>query len=311
MEVMAVKRVIKLSGGIEEFRQQKIANSIWMAAQKVGGRDRDLSVKLGQEVLVTLQERYPNGESILTTEIGELVERVLVERGHTSTAQEFIRYRENKKHLRQDKASLGIRDDIGLSYNTLYILKQRYLRRNEKGEIVETPKGMMERVAGFLADVEDGKKNQNKWYREFYNVMVNFEFLPGTRPLANAGKQEAQLGNCFVWPLVDDINQIFRILHESTLIKKHGGGCGYNFSKLRPEGDVVGRIPDLAAGPVKIMQMFDLMTSLFRQEGKYESGNMAILNANHPDIFKAIAAKQNDGHLAKTNISVGITDEFM
>ena len=162
MEVMAVKRVIKLSGGIEEFRQQKIANSIWMAAQKVGGRDRDLSVKLGQEVLVTLQERYPNGESILTTEIGELVERVLVERGHTSTAQEFIRYRENKKHLRQDKASLGIRDDIGLSYNTLYILKQRYLRRNEKGEIVETPKGMMERVAGFLADVEDGKKNQNK-----------------------------------------------------------------------------------------------------------------------------------------------------
>src|SRR3972149_12220486 len=197
---MAVKRVIKLSGGIEEFRQQKIANSIWMAAQKVGGRDRDLSVKLGQEVLVTLQERYPNGESILTTEIGELVERVLVERGHTSTAQEFIRYRENKKHLRQDKASLGIRDDIGLSYNTLYILKQRYLRRNEKGEITETPKGMIKRVATFLSATEKTKKLQNKWYKEFYEIMSKFEFLPGTRTLANSGKQASQLANCFVWP---------------------------------------------------------------------------------------------------------------
>lgn len=60
-----------------------------------------------------------------------------------------------------------------------------------------------------------------------------------------------------------------------------------------------------------MIEMFDLMTSLFKQEGKYESGNMAILNASHPDIFNFISAKQNDGYLSKTNISVGITDEFM
>ena len=39
--------------------------------------------------------------------------------------------------------------------------------------------------------------------------------------------------------------QIFEVLHKSTLIKKHGGGCGYNFSKVRPEGDIVGGIPEL------------------------------------------------------------------
>jgi len=306
-----VKFVEKLSGERQEFDPEKIRESIWLAAQKVGGHDKKLSVTLGVEVTQILERKYPNGEAILTSEIGELVEKVLIERGHATTAKEFIRFRENKKHARQDKKALGIKDDIGLSYNTLYILKERYLKRNAKGEIIETPAGMFDRVAKFLASVEKTKKLQKKWYEEFYRVMINFEFHPGTRPLANAGKVKAQLGNCFVWPVEDDVDHIFKILHQSTLIKKHGGGCGYNFSNLRPEGDIVGGIPELAAGPVKIIEMFDLMTSLFRQEGKYESGNMAVLNANHADIFNFISAKQTDGYLSKTNISVGITDEFM
>jgi len=308
---MLVRRVLKLDGSIEEFNPKKISESIWKAALKVGGKDKKLARQLGKEVLDVLLHKYPNGNKIKTFIIGETVEKVLIERGHAKTAKEFILYRENKKHALKDKESLGIEDDIGLSYNTLYILKQRYLQRDVKGKIIETPRGMFERVARFLAGVEKTKKLREKWYREFLNVMINFEFHPGTRPLANAGKKTAQLGNCFVWPIEDDIDNIFKVLHQSTVIKKHGGGCGYNFSKLRPEGDVVAGIPDIAAGPVKVIEMFDLMTSLFRQEGKYESGNMAVLNANHPDIFSFISAKQNDGYLSKTNLSVGITDEFM
>jgi ribonucleoside-diphosphate reductase alpha chain len=305
------KLVEKLSGVKEEFTSGKISQSIWLAAQKAGGTDRELSVILGEEVIKCLGEKYPNGEVIKTLEIGEIVEKVLIERGHAKTAKEFIRYRENKKHHRQDKSTLGVTDDIGLSYNTLYILKQRYLKRNERGETVETPKGMLLRVARFLAKAERTVKLQKKWEKEFLKIMESFDFLPGTRTLANAGKKNPHLANCFVWPMDDDINKIFEILHKSTLIKKNGGGCGYNFSKIRPENDLVGGIPELAAGPVKMIEMFDLMTSLFKQEGKYESGNMAILNADHPDIFGFISAKQNDGYLAKTNISVGVTDEFM
>src|SRR3972149_357628 len=308
---MLVKKVLKLSGTKEDFSSLKISQSIWQAAQKVGGNDKNLSYQLGTEVVTTLTKKYPNGEIIKTSEIGELVEKVLIEHGHAKTAKEFIRYRENKKHALQDKESLGINDDIGLSYNTLYILKERYLRRDQKGKITETPKEMIERVARFLAKSEKTKKLQKKWYQEFYKIMISFEFLPGTRTLANAGKDSPQLANCFVWPMDDDIDRIFEILHKSTLIKKNGGGCGYNFSNIRPEGDVVGGIPELAAGPVKMIEMVNLMTSLFRQEGKYESGNMAILNADHADIFNFVTAKQNDGYLSKTNISVGITDEFM
>lgn len=308
---MTVRRVHKLDGSIEDFNPEKISESIWKAARNVGGKDKSLAWLLGKEVLDILVEKHSNGRKIKTVEIGETVEKVLIEKGHAKTAKEFIRYRENKKHALKNKESLGIKDDIGLSYNTLYILKQRYLRRNGKGKITETPKEMFQRVARFLAGVEKTKKLRDKWYREFSKVMMNFEFHPGTRPLANAGKKTAQLGNCFVWPIEDDIDHIFKVLHQSTVIKKHGGGCGYNFSNLRPEGDIVAGVPEIAAGPVKIIEMFDLMTSLFRQEGRYESGNMAVLNASHPDIFNFISAKKNDGYLSKTNLSVGITDEFM
>jgi len=305
------KQVMKLNGRREDFVPQKMSDSIWLAAKKVGGKDKNLSDNLGEQVMVVIQTKYPDGETIKTSEVGEMVEKVLIENGHAKTAKEFIRYRENKKHLLKDKATLGVVDDIGLSYNTLYILKQRYLERDENGQAVETPKEMIERTARFLAKVEKGKSNQEKWYEEFYKIMVSFEFLPGTRTLTNAGKRTPQLANCFVFPINDDIDDIFSVLYKSTLIKKHGGGCGYNFSKIRPEGDIVAGIPNLAAGTVKVIEMFDFMTSLFKQEGKYESGNMAILNANHPDIFNFISAKQQEEYLAKTNLSVGITDEFM
>ncbi len=305
------QRVLKIDGREQEFSTKKINESIWQAAKIVGGKNKKQSLVLGNKVVILLKKKYSNGKAIQTSEIGEIVEKVLIENGHASTAKTFIRYRENKKHVFQEKESLGIKDDVGLSYNTLYILKKRFLKRDESGAILETPKGMIKRVARFLSEIEKGQENKDKWQKEFYDIMVSFEFLPGSRTLTNAGKREAQLANCFVWEIKDDIDKVFNILHKSTLIKKHGGGCGYNFSKIRPEGDIVGGVPGLAAGPVKMIEMFDLMTGMFRQEGRYESGNMAILNTSHPDIFNFIASKRLDGYLSKTNISVGITDEFM
>jgi len=305
------KGVEKVEGKIEDFQPKKITNSVFMAAQNVGGTDKELALVLGNQVISVLGNKYNNDSVIGTFEIGNLVEKILIENGHARTAKAFILYRENKKHIHQDIESLGIKDDIGLPYNTLYILKQRYLKRTEKGEIVETPMGMIDRVAEFLSLVEKGKKKQQIWYEKFKGIMTTLDFLPGSRTLANAGKNSPQLANCFVWPIDDDMDSIFGVLHMSTLIKKNGGGCGYNFSNIRPEGDTVNGIPDLAAGPVKMIEMFDLMTSLFRQEGKYESGNMAILNVDHPDIFNFLSAKKDDGYLSKTNISVGVTNKFM
>lgn len=302
-------RVIKNNGVVEEFDKKKVVESIWRSAKEMGGKDHALAEKLADEVVRLLV--IPAKAGIHTSAIGEVVEKVLIERGHAKTAKAYILYRENKKHCKQDKDSLGVKNDLNLSYNSLFILKTRYLKKDEAGKVTETPKQMLIRVAKCLSEVEETEKKQKLWFGEFMNIMETLEFLPGSRTLANAGKRNPQLANCFVWPLEDDIDEMFEILHKSTLIKKYGGGCGYNFSKVRPEGDSVGGVQGLAAGPVKMMEMFNLMTSLFRQDGKYESGNMAVLNANHPDILNFISAKQNDGYLSKTNISVGITNDFM
>src|SRR3989304_7848944 len=157
------KAVKKLNGELEDFKAEKISNSIFMAAQNVGGTDRSLSVVLGNQVISVIRAKYKNGVAVTTSEIGNLVEKVLIENGHAKTAKAFILYRENKKHIHQDKSSLGIKDDIGLPYNTLYILKQRFLKRTEKGKIVETPLGMIDRVARVLAKAEKRVKKQREW----------------------------------------------------------------------------------------------------------------------------------------------------
>jgi len=306
-----ITQVVKNSGLKEVFDKTKIVEGVWRSAVEVGGKDKDLAEKLTDQVVIFLNKKFKKTREIKSSQIGEVVEKVLIECGHAKTAKAYILFRENKKHYRQDKESLGVKDDIGLSYNSLFILKTRYLKKNEIGEIVETPREMLVRVARTLSEVEETESRKKQWFIEFMKIMETLEFLPGSRTLANAGKRNPQLANCFVWPLEDDIDEMFEILHKSTLIKKHGGGCGYNFSPVRPEGDSVGGVAGLAVGPVKMMEMFNLMTSLFRQDGKYESGNMVVLNVNHPDILNFIGAKQNDGYLSKTNISVGVTDDFM
>jgi ribonucleoside-diphosphate reductase alpha chain len=200
---------------------------------------------------------------------------------------------------------------LDLSPNALYLLKQRYLIKNEGGETIETPLGMMRRVASALAAVEPTIDGQKFWEQKFYEIMTNMEFHPGSRVLANAGTTHPQLGNCFVFPLADSQRQIFQTLYESSLIKSYGGGCGFNYSEIRPRGDIVRKTPGLALGPVQLMHIFDMTTTMFKQQGRYESGNMAVLNVDHADVFEFIAAKECDGALSFTNTSLGVSDAFM
>lgn len=306
------KFVIKKDGSKEPFQQSKIANSIWTAAKNVGGKDRRLADDVAEEVIAYVADIYPTDEPISTADIGSAVERVLVNRGHYKTVKEFIISRERKREEFVRKLKLGVKDDIGqLDYNSLFILKERYLKKDDQGETIETPKLMLRRVAEFVAKAEKTESLRKKWTNEFFELMFNWEFLPGTRVLANAGKKHPQMANCFVFDINDSIEDIFKTLYESSVTKKYGGGCGYNFSKVRPRGDSVGNEPGLAAGPIELMKMFDLPTGIFRQQGMYESGNMAILNVEHPDILDFINAKEKDGILSKTNISIGISDAFM
>ena len=205
--------------------------------------------------------------------------------------------------------------DSGLSENAVKVLERRYLAKDKKGRVTETPAGMFRRVARNLSQAELGygasEELRSQVEEEFQRVMSGLEFLPNSPTLMNAGRELQQLSACFVLPIDDSLDSIFSTVKQTALIHKSGGGTGFSFSRLRPAGDIVGSTGGVASGPVSFIGAFDATTDVVKQGSTRRGANMAILNVDHPDVLDFIRVKRVPGKLVNFNISVGITGEFM
>ena len=204
---------------------------------------------------------------------------------------------------------------VKLAETSLAIAKKRYMKTDEKGNIVETPSEMFYRVAEFISSADkiwNKKANLEASTEEFYKMIANFEFTPGGRIYFEAGNNHTgQMAHCFVVPIEDDLEKIFESLRNAAIIQQHNGGTGFNFSKIRPSRDSVKGINGIAAGPIHYLRTFDTALSRVLQGSKRHGGNMGVLNIDHPDIEEFINVKLKDGDIKNFNISVGVTDEFM
>lgn len=207
-----------------------------------------------------------------------------------------------------------------LTENAMKVLENRILRKDENGNVVETPEEMVQRVAATIADattmvapdgtidrIYEGRIIEN----EFADIMRNLYFLPNSPCLANAGTEIEQLLACFVLPIEDDMESIMGTLKDAAMIHRSGGGTGFSFSNLRPANDIVKTTGGIASGPVSFMRMYDAVTNEIKQGGRRRGANISVLRCDHPDILEFIDCKQDNGQINNFNISVAVTDKFM
>lgn len=392
------QHIKKRDGRIMTFDQAKITTAIFKSLQASGNPDRQLAESLTDQVINRLLFRgYWNTDNLIPSveEIQDIVEEELLQGDHAETAKAYVLYRHEREQLRLEKQKILNKDtldevDKAFDINALRVLASRYLLKNEKGEITESPKQMFERIAihmtipDILHDSSIFTKTQNtpnfteendkaihkykyqsgdfalkfkigKYYlnryhfeglvrlyddldsnghmrvgikelltmfakgdfadyekqvKEYYQLMIDRDFLPNTPTLMNSGARLGQLSACFVLPMHDNIESIMKTASDTAFIFKSGGGVGINYSDLRPKGAMVFSTSGVASGPVSFMQIVNTITEVVKQGGKRRGANMGIMDIDHEDIEKFITAKTEPGVLENFNVSVGVYETF-
>ncbi len=283
--------VVKRDGSLSKFDENKIPS------------------KVRKQVVDTIKTH----DKVDTKTLSELVEKALIDEDLEEDAKRFALARIYNHVYGKGKWKEFDERDLLLTYNAIKVLEARYLLKNpETQRFIETPQMMFRRVARHIASIDPGYEDQ------FYEMMSTLKFLPNSPTLMNSGTKLGILSACFVLPVKDELSNgvdgIFDAVKAAAIIHKQGGGTGFDFSELRPKGDIVASTAGVASGPVSFMRIFDTSTDVVKQGGKRRGANMGILHVWHPDVFDFISSKSGklkDVNLQNFNISVGVYDYFM
>lgn len=168
----------------------------------------------------------------------------------------------------------------------------------------------MNRIANALKDDE-------AHFRAFREILLDMRFAPGGRVQSAMGATKAVTPyNCFVSGTIEDSfveghGSIMDRAKEAAATMRQGGGIGYDFSTLRPRGDLIRKLSSASSGPLSFMQIFDAVCRCVASSGHRRGAQMGVLRIDHPDIEAFIHAKQDQTSLTGFNLSIAVTDEFM
>ena len=170
----------------------------------------------------------------------------------------------------------------------------------------ETFDDKVRRIAGALHDTPEHKY-------ELQDILGNMRFLPAGRVQNAVGSRRITTAyNCFVSGTIEDsMTNIMERASEAAETMRRGGGIGYDFSLLRPKGDLIKSLDSKSSGPVSFMGIFDSICQTIASSGHRRGAQMGVLRVDHPDIKDFLTAKRNTDKLTGFNISVGVTDAFM
>ncbi|MCH2100841.1 MAG: adenosylcobalamin-dependent ribonucleoside-diphosphate reductase [Planctomycetes bacterium] len=204
--------------------------------------------------------------------------------------------------------------DPRLTENAATVLANRYLAKDEvTGEVREQPKDLFWRVAAAVAapEFDLDPRIGDRWARRFYELMSTGVFVPNSPTLMNAGREMGMLSACFVLPVEDSVDGIFTTLKHVALIQKAGGGTGFSFARLRPDGDLVASSGGRTSGPLSFIDTFSAGTESIQQGAFRRGANMGVMRCDHPDVVEFVRAKDDLSRWTNYNVSVAVTEAWM
>jgi len=297
-------KVVKKMGYRQDFDINKIKDALKRTAKKVKFKFTNSEWKeLKPRIEARLNQIMDNRDEIYFWEIDDCVIDVLLRSRFNDIAREYI---QSRSKVIKDKLN-----DLGLSPLAMWLLKQRYLKKDSNGEPIETAKEMMIRVATAVASVEKDSKLRQEYNNKFSKMLCDLDFLPNSPCLVSAGtnKKGTWLA-CFAGIPKDSLDSIFDTLQVGAKIFQMGGGFGITISDLREKGAPIKKSNGVSSGPIEFMKLFNIMVETVKAGGFRRGALMTIMDYDRPDIEDFITCKRNTNELNNMNISVLVKDEF-
>src|SRR3989344_6042515 len=145
------RTIKKRNGQIVPFKMEKVVNAIYKASVAVGEPNWQLSNNLTKEIVGRIKKRLKKGAVPTVEEVQDVVEAVLIESNRPRIAKAYILYRQHRAEIRYEKEQVLNREEIDevdkkFDINALRVLASRYLKKDEDGKIIESPKQLFQRV---------------------------------------------------------------------------------------------------------------------------------------------------------------------
>lgn len=149
----------------------------------------------------------------------------------------------------------------------------------------------MNRIAAAL-------KDDAQHFADFRDALLGMRFLPAGRIQSAMGStRQVTPYNCYVSGTINDSfvdgdGSIMARAAEAAATMRMGGGIGYDFSTLRPRGDLIRKLQSHSSGPISFMHIFDAICKCVASSGHRRGAQMGVMRVDHPDIEEFIHAKQ-------------------
>lgn len=330
------RTVIKRDGSKETFETQKIINAIF---EILTGLDVDDDYEIVFKIMKELDLKIP--EQVKTEEIDQLLLKAIEQLIPMHPMYDKLSSRQlikqiNKKIDRRfssfsDYLNFAIKENLviedvlefdvdlltsALNYSRdelfgyfgLTTLRDRYLMKDRKQNVIEKPQWFFMRVAM-------GVGNSNEEVVKVYEKLSRLEYLHSTPTLFNSATPMSQYSSCYVSVVDDSLESIMDKAKETAFLAKHAGGVGTDLTRVRSTGSPIHSLNAKSSGVIPFIKMYDTLVNSIQQGGRRRSSQVISLQPWHLDIEAFLDLKETTGNsyfrTPSLNTKIWMPDELM